>query len=283
MAISPYAEIILKKCQSPEAFATLSDEEKNVLRNVAKGSSRLMCDNSFLGRKKPTEKEEGVKFYTFSLPRILSCPGSTTICQMRCYQRTPEEMLKQSNRDSAVVNSRKLNLFLSLQSDFVNRISDEIKRKKPAFNEKLIVRIHPSGDFYSTDYFKKWLKIALVTRLYGKQYDFVAYTKSFSIIDEVLGDQGCLKTLYQEAYEAAKVGLVQKDELKFSDFNINIIASYMDDTSDEAKYIAHKWSLPVYYATENNEPGLEDCEGKPCANCMKCYQFPMKDVTTKLR
>ena len=35
------------------------------------------------------------------------------------------------------------------------------------------------------------------------------------------------------------------------------------------------------YKNENQE--LFDCEEKPCAECLKCYTFPMDMVITKLR
>ena len=57
----------------------------------------------------------------------------------------------------------------------------------------------------------------------------------------------------------------------------------MDDTDKDAKLIAEKWGLPVYFVTKNENPDLEDCKGKACAECLKCYNFPMKSVVTNLR
>ncbi len=290
MPISTEAEKILIKCSSLCDIKNLTVKEKDILLKVVKGTARLKSNNLFLGRKKPVREEPGVKFFTFSLPRKLTCPGGTGICRQYCYQKAPEKRHTQNGRESAVVYFRKLNWFLSVQDGFVGRMVDEIINKRPKQNERVIIRIHPSGDFYSEEYLKKWLRIALITKFFGKQYEFVAYTKSFSILDNVLSDQEGLKEIYDyacEYYHKHTEEIVDyvgnRDNLQLSDFNIHIIASYMDDTADDAKDIAKKWSLPVYYATENNEPGLEDCEGKSCANCMKCYQFPMKDVTTKLR
>ena len=270
-------EEILKRCSSIEAIKGLSDEEKELLREQADKNDRMQCNNDFLGSNR------NVKFFTFNLPRKLACPGRTDICARGCYQAISEEMLKEKGRDSQVLYSRKLNWFLAEQDDFVERILKEIMRRKPKADQRIIFRILASGDFYSEEYLKKWMKIALITKLKNKNYDFVAYTKSYSEINNVLSNQAGLWKLYQEAYNAAKIAIPQEKELSLADFNLNIIASYMDDTEEEKKRIAEKWNLPVYFVTEDNSLELTDCEADPCSECLKCYTFPMENVVTRLR
>lgn len=270
-------EEILKRCSSIEAIKGLSDEEKELLREQADKNDRMQCNNDFLGSNR------NVKFFTFNLPRKLACPGRTDICARGCYQAISEEMLKEKGRDSQVLYSRKLNWFLAEQDDFVERILKEIMRRKPKADQRIIFRIHASGDFYSEEYLKKWMKIALITKLKNKNYDFVAYTKSYSELNNVLSNQAGLWKLYQEAYNAAKIAIPQEKELSLADFNLNIIASYMDDTEEEKKRIAEKWILPVYFVTEDNSLELTDCEADPCSECLKCYTFPMENVVTRLR
>lgn len=270
-------EEILKRCSSIEAIKGLSDEEKELLREQADKNDRMQCNDDFLGSNR------NVKFFTFNLPRKLACPGRTDICARGCYQAISEEMLKEKGRDSQVLYSRKLNWFLAEQDDFVERILKEIMRRKPKADQRIIFRIHASGDFYSEEYLKKWMKIALITKLKNKNYDFVAYTKSYSELNNVLSNQAGLWKLYQEAYNAAKIAIPQEKELSLADFNLNIIASYMDDTEEEKKRIAEKWNLPVYFVTEDNSLELTDCEADPCSECLKCYTFPMENVVTRLR
>lgn len=270
-------EEILKRCSSIEAIKGLSDEEKELLREQADKNDRMQCNNDFLGSNR------NVKFFTFNLPRKLACPGRTDICARGCYQAISEEMLKEKGRDSQVLYSRKLNWFLAEQDDFVERILKEIMRRKPKADQRIIFRIHASGDFYSEEYLKKWMKIALITKLRNKNYDFVAHTKSYSELNNVLSNQAGLWKLYQEAYNAAKIAIPQEKELSLADFNLNIIASYMDDTEEEKKRIAEKWNLPVYFVTEDNSLELTDCEADPCSECLKCYTFPMENVVTRLR
>ena len=270
-------EEILKRCSSIEAIKGLSDEEKELLRQQADKNDRMQCNNDFLGSNR------NVKFFTFNLPRKLACPGRTDICARGCYQAISEEMLKEKGRDSQVLYSRKLNWFLAEQDDFVERILKEIMRRKHKADQRIIFRIHASGDFYSEEYLKKWMKIALITKLKNKNYDFVAYTKSYSELNNVLSNQAGLWKLYQEAYNAAKIAIPQEKKLSLADFNLNIIASYMDDTEEEKKRIAEKWNLPVYFVTEDNSLELTDCEADPCSECLKCYTFPMENVVTRLR
>lgn len=192
-------------------------------------------------------------------------------------------MLRQGNRDSLVVYSRKFNWFLSMQECFVEDMVDEISRFRPKQNQKIYVRLHASGDFYSEEYLEKWMKIALVTKLMGKDYTFVAYTKSYEILDCVLSDQTRLNGLYKEAYQMAGKTFVKKETLTLEDFNLHLIASYMDDTKAVDKQIAKKWELPVYFVTSIQGQQMTDCVAQTCAECMKCYTFPMQDVTTILR
>ena len=214
-------EEILKRCSSIEAIKGLSDEEKELLREQADKNDRMQCNNDFLGSNR------NVKFFTFNLPRKLACPGRTDICARGCYQAISEEMLKEKGRDSQVLYSRKLNWFLAEQDDFVERILKEIMRRKPKADQRIIFRIHASGDFYSEEYLKKWMKIALITKLKNKNYDFVAYTKSYSELNNVLSNQAGLWKLYQEAYNAAKIAIPQEKKLSLADFNLNINLTYL--------------------------------------------------------
>lgn len=77
MAMDSKTEAILKRCTSVEAIKCLSDEEKEILRNQADKNDRMQCNNEFLG------SNEIVKFFTFNLPRIMTCPGRTSICKRR--------------------------------------------------------------------------------------------------------------------------------------------------------------------------------------------------------
>lgn len=280
MAMGSKTEEILKKCSSVEIINGLSDEEKELLRNQADKNDRMRCDNNFLG------SNNEVKFFTFNLPSKLTCPGRTSICESGCYQSSTEKMLKSKGRDSQVLYARKLNWFLAEQEDFVERMDREIRKRRPKKNQRIIIRIHASGDFYSEEYFKKWMKIALITKLRKLNYDFVAYTKSYTEIDNVLSNQAGLRKLYKEAHNAVGAKCPKEKELLLSDFNLQIIASYMDDTEAEKKHIAEKWNWPVYFVTAADDPDLTKCGDDSCFKCSKCLRcYPLSEgkIVTKLR
>lgn len=126
------------------------------------------------------------------------------------------------------------------------------------------------------------MKIALITKLKNKDYEFVEYTKSYNEFDNLLSNSDELKRMYKEVYD--HVGLVPNDKnLTLQDFNLHLIASFMDDTEEKDRMIANKWELPIYFVTKETNCELKDCEEKSCAECLSCYKFPMEKVTTRLR
>jgi len=192
-------------------------------------------------------------------------------------------MLAAKGEESAVVNFRKLNWYYSLQDDFTSKMFAEIQRKRPKKNQQLVIRIHASGDFYSKEYLEKWMIIALATKLSGKKYQFGAYTKSFRILGSVLDDKAELECLYKKAYLLAGKGYhtAIPESLDLSSFNLDIIASIMDDTSPDDIAIIRRLNLKTYTVTET-PTAKTDCLGQECADCMKCYPMT-KNVITDLR
>lgn len=259
----------LEICNTIKDFKGLSAE--SVKEILGKDTSEILSHkNAFLGRSGEC------RFVVFNLPQGISCPEATEICSKGCYQIIPEAMLAAKNHDSAVVLYRKMNLLKSLQDDFVNNMINKINRLRPNHGEKIFIRIHASGDFYSKDYIRKWFEIALRIKESRKEYTFVAYTKSMNKLKAVMENKLELDNIYMRVCNKTR------EEYKISDFNINIIGSIMDDTNSETKKIIDEFNLPKYIVT-NNKKEVTDCAKKACADCKKCYIFPMKDVYTILR
>lgn len=120
----------------------------------------MLTQNSKL---KKTSKLHNCKILGFNLPPVTTCPYAGE-CRKYCYAV------------KAMARCRKqmqANLDASKRTDFVTTLAKEILEKKPTH-----IRIHPSGDFYSKEYFIKWIKIA---RLFPEVI-FYGYTKSIPIV-----------------------------------------------------------------------------------------------------
>lgn len=91
----------------------------------------------------------------------LTCPGAKD-CLKGCYARQGFYVMP------SVAKAQEARLALAESADFVATIDAEIKRRKIA---KL--RIHDSGDFYSTKYLRAWLGIIAK----NPAVKFYAYTK----------------------------------------------------------------------------------------------------------
>lgn len=251
------------------------DDFKNVpadLKELVYSSETKMlkCENSFLGNTKCH------KFWVFNLPRLITCPGATELCKKYCYQIDSELILKAKNNDSRCLVSRKVNLLKSFKDDFVDNMVSEIIRKR-GYKGKIYVRIHASGDFYDEEYLKKWIKIALIIKKKNPKNYFMAYTKSFEILDKVMNDKDWFDNLYKEC------GFMKKMTYKLCDTNIHFLASEMDDTSEDDKPIMKKYDMVKYIVTSKENANLEKCGNIQCAVCMKCYHNPKTDIGTILR
>jgi len=99
----------------------------------------------------------------FNLPAGRTCPNSTAQCRKFCYARKAERIYP------AVLPFRMRNWDLTKQETFVALVSSELSRARKITT----VRVHESGDFYSKDYFDKWVLIAKA----NPDLIFYAYTK----------------------------------------------------------------------------------------------------------
>ena len=123
---------------------------------------------------RPTEQINHVRMATFSLPAVFTCPGADAClkggyCNRGRYT-TPDK-----------VKTYGENYTQSLKDSFVDDVTNELRTE---LWDVQYVRIHPIGDFYSMDYFKKWVSIAIKNPNVG----FYAYTKSVNIVKAYLAD-----------------------------------------------------------------------------------------------
>ena len=125
------------------------------------------------GKLKKTSKELGVRVFNFGLPAYKSASGKV-ICPMAdscvkfCYAR------KGAYIWGNVKPAFEKRYEMSKKDDFVNKMYDEIVKKKPDY-----VRVHDSGD-YSRKYLSKWIDIALLF----PEVKFYSYTNMVQLFKD---------------------------------------------------------------------------------------------------
>jgi hypothetical protein len=134
--------------------------------------TKLLVQNSKI--KKSGNNE--IVVYNFGIPALKSKDGLSTCpmagkCAVGCYAKSGAYLF--SNVAQAYENR-----LVAAQSDnFGAMIQTELNSaKKRAKTKKVYIRIHDSGDFFSPEYFKKWL----VVMLNNPTVTFYAYTKMIS-------------------------------------------------------------------------------------------------------
>jgi hypothetical protein len=113
--------------------------------------------------------------FNFALPAINTCPGAGS-CKQFCYAA-----LEQIRYPSA--NGYRNRMFeLSKSAEFIPTINGELIRlRKKSKGNKVAIRIHSSGDFYSAEYVLKWTAIAEQ----NPDIIFYAYTKSVAMFKHI--------------------------------------------------------------------------------------------------
>jgi len=123
----------------------------------------LLTQNSKL---KKTSKELRLRVFNFGIPAYksasgkLTCPMADT-CVKFCYAK------KGAYIWSNVKPAFEKRYELTKTDDFVEAMNAEIRKKKPDY-----VRVHDSGDYYSTAYLKKWIQVAI----HNPSVRFYSYT-----------------------------------------------------------------------------------------------------------
>ena len=157
-------------------------------------SISLLTQNSKL---KKTSKELGLRVFNFGIPAYKSASGKLTCpmadsCVKFCYAKKGAYIW--SNVKPAFENRYQL----SKTNDFVEAMNAEIRKKKPDY-----VRVHDSGDYYSTAYLNKWIEIAI----HNPDVRFYSYTNMIDMMikaslpdnyDIIFSDSGKQKNLINE-------------------------------------------------------------------------------------
>ena len=171
-------------------------------------SVSLLTQNSKL---KKTSKELGVRVFNFGIPAYKSASGKLTCpmadgCVKFCYAK------KGAYIWSNVKPAFEKRYELSKTDQFVNKMYDEIVKKKPDY-----VRVHDSGDYYSKKYLNKWIDIALLfpeVRFYSytNMVQMFLDTKLPSNFDVIFSDSGKQKHLIDpKVHRHTKIFAIHSD------------------------------------------------------------------------
>ena len=121
----------------------------------------------------PGNSKLGRKILSFSLPAKKTCKPSKW-CQEKCYACKGLFLVFQDR----ISKCYERNYQASLSDTFVNDINKELSRKRTA----KYIRIHASGDFYSSEYIKKWVEIVKA----NPRHHFLAFTKRMDFEKELI-------------------------------------------------------------------------------------------------
>lgn len=208
-------------------------------------------------------------FLTWSLPSRATCPYATEMCKRKCFAKKNESF-------KSVRESRSRNLVETYKNTFVEDMIKhfEYHLQRPKAKDKLIiVRIHTSGDFYSMEYFRKWVDIS--EHFEGdKRILFQAYTKSIPVIMDYM-------KWYENEYSC---GYGREDyEFFMQGINIHLVWSIWNDTNEDYTELAHDMGLQTFTALPKDEievaknNGAFVCNGD-CGECKECYSNNYKDI-----
>lgn len=202
------------------------------------------------GNKKLVPNKK-INFLIFNLLAYETCPGRTEQCGGSdcengrdgiCYAFKAEDVYPECKP------ARRENYFATISPYFViDMVYIITRRVKNMRKEKLVTRLHESGDFYSAVYAAKWLEVARrISKIdFGKKsVKMMAYTKSFPFFD----------------------GVVIPEIFKLR-------ASIMDDTPEFMKEIIRRNGWDTYTAVDkfDGKGTYTECPCKDCADCEQCW------------
>lgn len=213
------------------------------------------------------ETGEKFRYAQFNTRAIIDCPFRSKGCERVCYATKGNRVFP------SVKNSRSRSYEESKREDFPIRIEYTIRYHLETKHFKgtvMIIRIHESGDFYSVQYLRKWVKVWKAFENDGSVL-FVFYTKSFRFFLMLTEEE---KNIIRHMMASGKL-------------SINLS---MDDTTSAEQRIAYLEMLKefplcnTYYCTENTDTVEHDnvCDCADCAKCGTCNKGTGKKTVVKI-
>ena len=229
-----------------EKKATLKSQRENGLYTsslILKGNGKLLdYDNPKTG--------EQIRYAQFNTRALNDCPFATDGCKIACYATKGNHMFPVviESREKSFLETRKEN-FADMMVYTIN-VEKQSKRYK---DSTMLIRLHESGDFYSVQYLRKWLRIWKDTEnVNGLHTTF--YTKSFPFFIMLTDDE-----------KAFINHLLKTDRI-----TMNLSTDETMTTEQKRNYLKMKAQFPLantYRITTEPHENTNKCD---CADCGKC-------------
>lgn len=213
--------------------------------------------------------ETGVfhKYAQYNTIAGVCCPFASIGCALACYAKTGCHLFPSTKK--ARQRSYNKTLEKDFAKDLIFTLEIELQSKR-YLNNHMLLRIHESGDFYSLEYLKKWVKIfkhfvddTRITNCF--------YTKSFKYLLEL---------------SAAEKAVINKG---LKNNTIAMSLSLDDTTTPEQIALAMKCKKEfplanIYYCAENPEEIKHDnkCDCSDCAKCGTCTKTTGTTTVVKI-
>lgn len=244
-------------------MASLKEQRNNKLYTPA----LILHGNGKLLDFDDIEKGISYRYAQCNTIALECCPFASEGCKSVCYATKGNHVFP------SVINSRRKSFEESKRSDFAEAMIYTInveKQTKRYINSIMLIRINESGDFYSLQHLKKWVKIWNYYE-YHNGVHFVFYTKSF------------LFFLMLDEYEKAII----RRMMKAGKLSVNLS---LDDTTSKKQWKAyHRMreefiDVNTYYCTEHVDKVVHDtvCDCADCARCGTCNKAQGKVTVVKI-
>lgn len=228
--------------------ATLKEQRTNEMYL----NSLLLHGNGKLLDYEDIESCISYRYAQFNTRAIKDCPFASEGCKAVCYATKGNHVFKsvKESRERSHNDSKRDNF----SECMIYTIATE-KQSKRYKDAVMLIRIHESGDFYSVQYLRKWLKVWKAYKN-DMSVQFKLYTKSFPFF----------LMLTEEEKELIN------SMLETSQLSINLSLDDTTTTEQFNNYMEMRKVFPkanTYYATEdpNKVKHNNVCD---CANCAKC-------------
>lgn len=201
--------------------------------------------------------ETGLKYRyaQYNTRAVVCCPFRSKGCEKFCYAT------KGHHTAQNVIDSRDFSTEETKREDFAERviytIETELKSKRYS-GCIMIIRLHESGDFYSLQYLRKWLKV-FSHFLFDDRVIFCFYTKSFPFFLMLTEDE---KAVVNTGLKNGRIAMSLSKDDTMTAYQLECL-----EKCRKAYPLAN-----VYYCTEKPEDVEHDtiCDCADCARCGKC-------------